>query len=803
VQAIDTSETVRRRALALAPILVACVAAACARPASAPPTTRLVDVFDRKLVSGGTAGTTAPVPRTEWRFDEPPATGTQRGPFAATNGWEAGPGVSDLQVRDGRLVGRTTTDFPILHLERIAGLENPDQLHSIEVRMRVSAGARMGLVVRSLPTVELQIEPARARGVTWPFESVVTSGDETKTYTIAAPAPITGSRVRHLLLRPTDAAGATFAIESVRLVFRREVLAATPSGVGWQGLRDVFRETIVTRTPETARFAVALPARPVLDLSVGTPEDAAVTFQVAVERAGQESVVLAHTVTTPYRWERRTVDLSAFAGAAVTLAISATSDRAGTLAFWGAPAVRQRVAETKAPQVVILVQGDTLRTDHLDAYGYERATAPTLTRLAHEGALFRRAFSQTGWTKASAPSVLTSLYPSTHGVHKFGDRLPSSATTIAEAYRQAGYATASFSSVVFTGAFSNLHQGFEEVHEVESTAGRAGPEGGKTAREYVDRATEWLEAHRDVPSFVFLHFMDPHSPYVPNRPYDSTWADPTKRGEYVRQQKALKEFIASPNMALRAMATREELTRAGLDPEWFIRYSKDWYDGSILGMDRELSRLMERVEGLGLRDRTVFAFYADHGEEFHEHGEMFHGQSVYGEMIHVPLVVWAPGRVPAGTDVQETVELIDVMPTLLDLSGLDRPRSMQGASLRPLLGAGGWTPRPAFAEKQPNGGSDARAAAEIYAMVDGRWKLIHNAVRGEGRPEFELFDAEADPLDQHDVAALNPDVVARLTRSLDAWQRGARAARLRPDGETAKDMSAEQLEHLRSLGYVQ
>jgi arylsulfatase A-like enzyme len=549
-----------------------------------------------------------------------------------------------------------------------------------------------------------------------------------------------------------------------------------------------------------------VPARPLLDLSVGTPEDGPVTFRVTVERAGQESAVLTHTVTTAYRWERRSVDLGAFAGEAVTLALSATADRPGTLAFWGAPAVRQRVAGTKAPQLVVLVQGDTLRPDHLDAYGYARATAPTLKRLAQEGALFRNAYSQTGWTKASAPSVLTSLYPSTHGVHKFSDRLPSSALTIAEAYRAAGYATASFSSVVFTGAFSNLHQGFEELHELESAAGRTGPEGAKTAREYVDRAIEWLEAHRDVPSFVFLHFMDPHSPYVPNRPYDATWADPAGRDEYVRQQKALKKFIASPTMAMRAMATREELTKAGFDPEWFLRYSKDWYDGSILGMDREIGRLVERIEGNGLRDRTLFAFYADHGEEFHEHGEMFHGQSVYGEMIRVPLIVWAPGRVRPATDRKETAQLVDVMPTLLDLSGLPLPRPMQGRSLRPLLaasGSGPWEARPAFAEKQPNGGHDDRAATEIYTIVDSRFKLIRNVVRGDGKPEFELFDVQADPFDQQDLAASNPEEVVRLTKVLDAWQRAARAGRLKPDGEAAKDMSAEQLEHLRALGYVQ
>jgi arylsulfatase A-like enzyme len=782
---------------------VGCVAG-CSRPGAVVPggTTRLVDIFDKTKVSGGQpAAAAAPVARTEWRFDGP---ATQ----SPTRGWEAGPGVAGLHVRDGRLVGRSTTDFPVLHLEWIAGQQNPDQLDRVEVRLRVSAGSTISAIVRSLPAVDLATEPARGRSFPWPISGTLEPTEEPQTRALPTTVPLTGARMRHLLLRPTDVAGATFEIESIRLVFRREALAATPSGVGWQGLRDVFRETIVTRAPEVARFQVTLPARPLLDLSVGTPEDGAMTFRVAVERAGQENVVLSRTVTTAYRWERRTVDLSAFAGTTVTLALSAHADRPGSVAFWGAPSVRRRVepASGAPPQLVVLVQGDTLRPDHLDAYGYERATAPTLKRLAREGALFRHALSQTGWTKASAPSILTSLYPSTHGVHKIPDRLPSSAQTIAETYRQAGYATASFSSVVFTGAFSNLHQGFEELHEVESTAGRAGPEGAKTSREYVDRMLEWIDAHRDVPSFVYLHVMDPHTPYVPNRPYDTTWADPAQREEYQRQQRLLKDFVAAPTLAARGMATDDELRKAGLDPAWYIRYSKDWYDGSILGMDRELGRLVEALEAGGRSSRALVAFLSDHGEEFHEHGEMFHGQSVYGEMIRVPLILWAPGRIPPGTEVRDTVQMVDVMPTLLDFSGLPVPREAQGLSLRPLLGDGpvpvAWKSRPAFAEKQPTGAPEARGTGESYAIVEGRWKLIHHVVRRPQQPEYELFDFAADPLDQKDVAAANGEVVARLSRILEAWKRAARAARLKPDDELAKSLSPEQLETLRSLGYV-
>jgi arylsulfatase A-like enzyme len=508
------------------------------------------------------------------------------------------------------------------------------------------------------------------------------------------------------------------------------------------------------------------------------------------------------------------VDLDAFAGEKVTLMLSASAEKPGTIALWGAPAIRAR-ADRRAggpPQTVILVQLDTLRTDHLDAYGYERKTAPTLTRLAQEGALFRHAVTQTGWTKAATPSVHTSLFPTTHGVHEIPDRLPATAHTIAEAYRDAGYATASYSSVSFTGQFTNLHQGFEELHESESTAGRAGPRGSKTSREYVDRLVAWLEDHRDVPSFVYLHFFDPHSPYEPNKPYDTLWADPKGREEYIRQQEVLRKFIKDGFLAQRGMATPGELRAAGIDPAAYIRYSKDWYDGSIRGMDAEIARLVERLEELGLRERSLVAFYADHGEEFHDHGNMWHGRSVYGEMMRVPLILWAPGHLPKGLTVEEPVQLVDVMPTLLETSGLPVPGEAQGQSLRPLLAArgaqgtvaanGGWKRRPLVSEKHPFGSKEFPGAAESYAIVEGRWKLIHNVVRPPDKPEFELFDFYEDPRDQHDLAAANPEVVARLRGMLDGWRRMAQQARLKPDAEAAKSMSAEQLERLRSLGYV-
>ena len=798
--------------------------AGCAPAPSGPQSLRVVDAFDATAIEGSIPGDAVALPRTEWKFDGPapprPAAPAPPGPpppFAATRGWEAGPGVADLEIRDGALRGRTTSAIPILHVERTSGLDNPDQVYAFEIRMSASAGANLSIQHRPAPTVDLAVELGQLNAVPWTATSPLIASDGgggMQTYTITPPAPISLSRVRHLLVRPTDAAGAEFAIESLRLVSRREYLASVPSGVGWQGLRDVFRETIVTRPPESFRFRAKLPARPLLDLSLGTPDDEPVTFEVAVDRAGKAEPLLTHSVTTPHRWERRQVDLGRFAGEEVTLRFTARAEKPGSLAFWGAPVVRQRVAGPGGPpQIVLLVQGDTLRKDHLDVYGYERQTAPTLTRLAAEGALFQHAITQTSWTKAATPSIMTSLYPSTHGVHKIPDRLPASAETIAEIYRRAGYATLSFSSVAFTGKLTNLHQGFEELHESESTVGRAGPKGSKTSREYVDRFLEWLDGHRDVPVFAYLHFFDPHGPYEPNRPWDTFFADPAGREVYQRHLETLKKTVADPFLAQRGMATPEELRQAGIDPAEFIRFSKDWYDGSIRGMDREIARLVERLQELGLAERTVIAFYADHGEEFHDHGRMWHGEGVYGEMLRVPLILWGPGRVPAGRSIEQPVSLIDMMPTLLDWSGLESPAPMQGRSMRRLIegldrkggdvAAGmGWQPGPVIAEKQPMGANTFPRASESYAIIDGDWKLIWNVQRAPETAEFELFEFYRDPLDQKNVAADHPEEVARLAKALEGWRRIAAAAKLKSDAEIAEGMTAEQLEQLRSLGYL-
>jgi arylsulfatase A-like enzyme len=461
------------------------------------------------------------------------------------------------------------------------------------------------------------------------------------------------------------------------------------------------------------------------------------------------------------------------------------------------------------PKTVILIIADTLRRDHLQPYGYERENAPVLTRLASEGTLFLDAISQGTWTKVSVSSIVTSLYPSTHGIRDMPDRMSAGVTTLAEAFRSAGYATFATSSVPFTGKLTNLHQGVEVLHESTSMPDLDHSE-SKTSRTYTDRLFEWMEEHSEVPIFALLHVFDPHSPFEPYRPYDSLFLSADEMALHREEMEKVKEFIENDFMKREALPNEAELEKAGLDKEAFIRREKAWYDASIRAMDVEIGRLLERLDELGLRDDTLIAFVSDHGEEFLEHGRRFHGYHTYGEMLNVPLMLWWPRGVPAGTTVAQTVQSIDLMPTLLELSGLEVPEQVQGQSLLPLLAEAdpaslGWRPRPAFAER-----SFAPAAfeaedemkLETQVVVHEGWKLIRNTSRPEGWPEYELFDHRSDPLNLENLADENPEKVAELSRLLESWHQSALEARIVTE-EAAAELSEEEIRKLRSLGYLQ
>jgi arylsulfatase A-like enzyme len=778
----------------------------CSRPATAPPAAqRLVDDFSPSLVSRPKAvkasNRQAPErPPFVWRFDEP----------GSAEEWQGAAGVGDLTVHGGLLIGQSTSQAPVLRLSAIQGVDPGDMLHEVQVRMRVSAGQKFAVHFIGEKPNDLDRMIESGAPMPWPNEAPITAGEGLTTFTLRPPFPVYGSGLHQLLLRPTDAAGAKFEIESVRIVFRREHLASIPSGVGWLGMGEIYRETVVARSPETIRWPMTLPDHPRLTLSLATLDEQPVTFKVAVQPAeGRTVQVLQRTLTTPHRWEEAAVDLDEWRGRKVTLTLSLNATAPGTLGVWAAPTVVRRRSPATAqttgdrPQAVILIMTDTLRADRLDAYGNPRATAPALARLAREGALFRDAHSQGTWTKVAAPVLLTSLYPRTLGVLDFPDRVPSAAVTLAEAYRQGGYTTVGLSSAPFTGTFSNMHQGYEQLYESPLTL-----ESSKTARPITDLLLPWLDEHRDEPFFAFVHYFDPHAPYRPDPPFDRLWGEPTWAAEHAQNNLKALYAIQDPERQIDGQVMPSEFKAAGVDLGTFRKRELTWYDGSVREMDTELERLMERLRELGLDQRTLLVFTSDHGEEFFEHGLEGHGQSAYQELTHVPLIVRYPGVVPSGRTVDETVGLVDVMPTMLALSRLPVPEQVQGQSLAPLLkataGPGTWKPRPVFTDRPaaPHFASPAPRASETLSVIHEGWKLVWNRKRPAGAPELELYDHRRDPGDLRNVAAQHPDVVQRLSRLIAGWEQDSLRKRLPSDEMAGRDLRPEERERLRALGYI-
>ncbi len=780
---------------------------------------RLVDVFSSDLVEGAPSSAQAQG-EALWNAD---------GGLPLSE-WKVGAGVTSLAVRDGKLRGRSTSDIPILHARLPEWADPADTVDSIELRMTAGTGKNVGASVASSADADFDAVVQRVGESGMSMESPVADnlGMQSIRIPVLASQKLSGARV--LYVRPTDVAGAEFEIESIRLVTRRERLGMIPTGITWQGLGEIYRETIVSRSPETFKIDVEIPTGAWLDLAVGTLEEGAVTFQLwaapAGSSRGEASVLLRKTITTPQRWEHVAVDLSDYRDREMTLFFGLDVDKERTIGLWGSPVIRTRDAKPDAPEAasaalgavepprnVLLIMADTLRSDHLVFQGYGRETEPNLTQLAANGSVFSDNISTASWTKVATPSIVTSLFPTSHRVADIPDRLPAAADTLAEVYREAGYATLAFSSNSFTGRLTNLHQGYEELHERGSV-----PEGGsKTSRAYVDRFLDWLERNPETPFFTFLHLTDPHSPFEPRAPYGTLWADPEKRQEHLDQLDKVRPHIQNSRDRSRGLPRRSELLKAGIDADAYLAYEQAWYDGSIRAMDVEIGRLVERMGQLDLLDKTVIVFVADHGEEFHEHDRMFHSHSVYGELTNVPLFFHWPGVIPAGAVIDETVRSVDIMPTVLELSRLRGPEVMQGQSLLPLMAAVqqtddtdrerlrasaadlGWGPQPAVSENVRERSNDLVATSFIS---DG-WRLIHNnVIPAKDRPEYQLFDHADDPLTLRDVAGEHPEVVERMEEELALWLEQVEAAKL-SEAASTEGMSTEELERLRSLGYIQ
>ncbi len=415
---------------------------------------------------------------------------------------------------------------------------------------------------------------------------------------------------------------------------------------------------------------------------------------------------------------------------------------------------------------LLLVTLDTTRADHLGCYGYARATSPHLDALAGESTVFTRAIAPATWTLPSHASLFTGKCPTSHGARydTTGDLVLTSVipnrpglsayrvrgvapteTTLAGILRQAGYRTGGVAGGPWLKAIFGLGTGFESWDDdgIDSVSGRI-------AADVNARAVPWLETVAE-PFFLFLNYFDAHAPLTP----PPGFAD---------------AFLPAP-LAPGARPSPEQTLAL--------------YDGEIRYADQHLGEVLATLRRRGLYDRTWIIVTADHGELFGEHGLQGHGTAPYQEVLHVPFVSKPPRGDGGIGQRSDRIQLTDVMPLVLDRLGVPRPPGIQGG-VPPHLG------RPLMAESYTLAALYPRG--DWIAIFDGDWKFMWNS-----RGASELYDLAADPHEEHNLIAAEPDRAASLERTMHAYL--STLPRSQGTGP-ARAVDDRTRDALKNLGYI-
>lgn len=424
-----------------------------------------------------------------------------------------------------------------------------------------------------------------------------------------------------------------------------------------------------------------------------------------------------------------------------------------------------RTAAPRRPNLVLFV-ADAVRADFLSAYGHPLPTSPRFDAFAREGWLFEDATAQSSWTRPSVASLLTGLGVDAHGIFGVRNTLVPGITTLPEALRAAGYATAAFVANDVVSPTLGYAQGFD--------AWKAFPM--RPSAEVVRAALEWTAGRRE-PFFVYIHTLGAHRPYLPPsehwRPFQpARWP----------QRRDVNALVLQPRLAPDELA----LVRSA-------------YAGEVHESDAAFGDLLDGLHALGVRDRTAVAFTADHGEGFDEHGDRGHGVRLYQETAHVPLALRVPGTA-SGTRIAVPVQHADVVPTFLALAGLPRPPDLQGWDLAGLASG----PVPAADPARMLISRVTYAGADKLAARWGALKLIANEEPGTAPSDrFELYDLARDPGEAVDLSEGRPETVEYLWMESRARRAAEEAFRLRLGAGRKVDLSPPDKEALRALGYVE
>jgi arylsulfatase A-like enzyme len=426
------------------------------------------------------------------------------------------------------------------------------------------------------------------------------------------------------------------------------------------------------------------------------------------------------------------------------------------------------------PDVVLIVL-DTLRADRLSQYGYKQATSPGLDRLAATSTRFANAYAPSPWTVPSTTSVLTGQHPLRHGMRHPGDVIASETPMLAEQLRGAGWHTVAWSYNVSVAPKHGYDRGFDQF---TSNTGKvlAYPHAARMTAD----ADEWLKAHPDDPTFLYLQPMNCHGPYkVPkDRQDDLLGRAPGRRFTYYGP--VMKAILKGGDLAARDKVSKKTL-----------KSLKEQYDTAIRYETDEVGKLLADLEAAGRYDNALVILTSDHGEELFEHGGFSHGYSLHDEVLHVPLFVKLPGQ-KEGRVVETAVSTMDITPTILDVLGLAGP-PVDGSSLR--AAAAGET----VAARDQLFDVDWKKRIVAKGVLSQGWKLIRTVSDYQGRKDhIALFNLAEDPHEKEDLSAVEAmraaDLEALLGRLSDTLTGSVAPANV------LSDMDHAQLE---ALGYLE
>ena len=404
---------------------------------------------------------------------------------------------------------------------------------------------------------------------------------------------------------------------------------------------------------------------------------------------------------------------------------------------------------------IILITLDTTRADRMGFLGSERGLTPNLDALARESVVFTHAYSQVPLTPASHASILTGTYPQFHHINEFKAELAEDLPYAPAILGAQGYHTGAFVGSIILDNRPPYAPGFDRgFDKYDGGFHHEGPGQDRyrtvqrRGSEVLGHALAWLAQHPKGPFFIWAHLYDAHDPYTPPEPY-------------------LSKYAAEP------------------------------YDGGIAYEDAAVGKFLQQLKARGLYDGTVIAITADHGESLGAHGEDTHGIFLYDETIQVPLLIKLPRGAATPKRVETKVELVDILPTLLQSAGVAIPHDVQGQSLLPLMTAN------AGDSGEPSREWSAYAESE-YPHSELGWSALRSLRAGKyyfiDAPRRELYDTTADPKEEHNVARGSAAVADVLKNQLDAFRKKTADTQHAPTTKAVLDASAQAA--LGALGYM-